>query len=121
MCHVLVIEDDFFIADYIVQLIEGAGATSVAHAASEGEACDEARRQRPSLIMSDVKLIEGTGPRAVRTILAELGPIPVIFVTGTPEDCEPCDAPAVVLGKPIDERQVLHHFRALAPVWTSPR
>ena len=116
MCHVLVIEDDFLIADYIVQLVEGAGATSVAQAVTEQDAVDEARRQRPSLIMSDVRLIEGTGPKAVQTILAELGPIPVIFVTGTPEVCGPCDGPAVVLGKPIDERQILHHFRALAPV-----
>jgi CheY-like chemotaxis protein len=116
MCHVLVIEDDFFIADYIVQLVEAAGATSISQAVTEQEAVELARQQRPELIMSDVQLIEGTGPLAVQTILAELGPIPVIFVTGTPEACEPCDAPAVVLAKPIDEREVVRHFKMLAPV-----
>lgn len=116
MCHVLIIEDDFLIADYIVQLVEDAGATSVAQAVTQQEAVEQARQQRPALIMSDVKLVEGTGPRAVQTILAELGSIPVIFVTGTPEDCEPCDAPAVILGKPINEREVVQHFRQLAPV-----
>ncbi|WP_174298126.1 response regulator [Sphingomonas bacterium] len=116
MCHVLVIEDDFLIADYIVQLVEAAGATSVSQAVTQQEAIDQARQRRPELIMSDVKLVEGTGPLAVKTILFELGPIPVIFVTGTPEDCEPCDARAVILGKPINEREVLHHFRQLAPV-----
>jgi CheY-like chemotaxis protein len=116
MCHVLVIEDDFLIADYIVQLVENAGATSVAQAVTQQEAIDQARQHRPEVIMSDVKLIEGTGPLAVQAIHAELGPIPVIFVTGTPEACEPCDAPAVVLTKPINEREVVHHFRQLAPV-----
>lgn len=115
MCHVLVIEDDFLIADYIVQLVEDAGATSVAQAVSQQEAVEEARRHRPALILSDVKLVEGTGPLAVRDITAEHGPIPTIFVTGTPEACEPCEPPAVVLGKPIDEREVMRHFRALAP------
>ena len=116
MCHVLVIEDDFFIADYIVQLVEAAGATSVSQAVTQQDAIDEARQQRPELIMSDVQLIEGTGPLAVQTILAELGSIPVIFVTGTPEACEPCDAPAVILSKPIDEREVVRQFKSLAPV-----
>lgn len=116
MCHVLIIEDDFFIADYIVQLVEASGATSISQAVSQQEAIDKAREQRPELIMSDVQLTEGTGPLAVQAIIAEMGPIPVIFVTGTPEECEPCDAPAVVLGKPINEREIAHHFRLLAPV-----
>jgi CheY-like chemotaxis protein len=116
MCHVLVIEDDFLIADYIVQLVEDAGATSISQAATQREAVEQARQRRPELIMSDVQLIEGTGPLAVETILAEFGTIPVIFVTGTPEACEPCDAPAVILSKPIDEREIVRHFKQMAPL-----
>jgi CheY-like chemotaxis protein len=116
MCHVLVIEDDFFIADYIIQLVEAAGATSISQAVTEHEAVQLARQHRPGLILSDVQLSEGTGPLAVQTILAELGPLPVIFVTGTPEACHPCDATAVILGKPINEREVTRHFKMLAPL-----
>jgi len=116
MCHVLVIEDDFLIADYIVQLVEAAGATSISQTVTQQEAIDQARKRRPELIMSDVQLIEGTGPLAVQAIIIEMGPIPVIFVTGTPEACEPCDAPAVILNKPINEREISHHFRQLAPI-----
>jgi CheY-like chemotaxis protein len=116
MCHVLVIEDNFLIADYIVQLVEEAGATSIAQAVTQSEAVAQARQRRPELIMSDVQLLEGTGPLAVQTILAELGPIPVIFVTGTPEDCEPCDKPAIVLSKPINQLEVVRHFKQMAPV-----
>ena len=116
MCYVLVIEDDFFISDYIVQLVEASGATSISQAASQQDAIDQAREHRPEPIMSDVQLIEGTGPLAVQAIIAEMGPIPVIFVTGTPEACQPCDAPAVVVGKPINEREITRHFRQLAPI-----
>jgi CheY-like chemotaxis protein len=116
MCHVLVIEDEYMIADHIADVVTAAGATSVVHAETEADAIAEARARRPEIIMSDVKLLDGTGPAAVERILAELGPIPVIFVTGTPEDCRPCEPPAVVLGKPIIEAEITAHFRRLAPV-----
>ena len=115
MCHVLVIEDDWLIADHIVRLAEDAGATSVAQADTQASAVDAARQRRPAMILSDVKLLAGTGPLAVQTILAELGEIPVIFITGTPEACEPCAPPGVVLGKPIIDRDVRDAFRRLAP------
>ena len=85
MCHVLVIEDDFLIADHIIQLIARAGGTSFDQAASQDEAIDAARLRPPSIIMSDVNLSAGTGPAAVEAIILEHGPTPVIFVTGTRE------------------------------------
>jgi len=115
MCHVLVIEDDFLIADHIIQLIEAAGAMSFAQARSRDEAIAEARLRRPAFIMSDVILTTGTGPDAVQAIIAEHGAMPVIFVTGTPAACHPCQAPMVILEKPIDERVLMDIFRRLAP------
>lgn len=115
MCHVLVIEDDFLIADHIMQLIETAGATSFAQAGSQAEAIAEARLRRPAFIMSDVTLTTGTGPDAVQAIIAEHGETPVIFVTGTPAACHPCQAPMVILEKPINERILMDTFRRLAP------
>ncbi len=97
MCHVLVIEDDWLIAEHIVHLAEEAGATSIAQADTQAGAIEAARGQRPEMILSDVKLLSGTGPLAVQEILAELGEIPVIFITGTPEDCAPCAPPGIVL------------------------
>jgi DNA-binding NtrC family response regulator len=115
MCHVLVIEDDFLIADHIIQLIEAAGATSIAQAGSEDEAIAEARRRPPAFIMSDVALTTGTGPAAVRAIIAEHGATPVIFVTGTPAACHPCGLSMEILEKPIDERKLMDTFLRLAP------
>jgi hypothetical protein len=27
--------------------------------------------------------------------------MPVIFITGTPSECKPCNPPGVILGKPV--------------------
>lgn len=116
MCHVLVIEDQWFIADHIVFVIAQAGATSIDLATTEADAVAAALARPPSVIMSDIRLAEGTGPAAVQTIIERLGPLPVIFVTGTPEECKPCDPPMVVLGKPIQDAVLKATFRELAPV-----
>lgn len=116
MCHVLVIEDEPLIADHIGYIAERAGATSVAYARSEGEAMASSRKHTPDVILSDVNLKEGgTGPRAVSAIRAANGEVPVIFITGTPEDCEPCDYAAAILGKPLQEEQIKQAFQAVAP------
>ncbi|MDQ0838968.1 response regulator [Sphingomonas sp. ZB1N12] len=115
MCHVLVIEDDWLIADHIISLIEQAGATSYDQADCETDAVFAAGARIPDMIVSDVRLREGTGPLAVQRIIAAHGNIPVMFITGTPEACVPCDPPAEVLDKPIMESAVLETFRRLAP------
>lgn len=116
MCHVLVIEDQWFIADHIVYIIAQAGATSIDLATTEGEAISAALARPPSLIMSDIQLAEGTGSSAVQTIIEQLGPLPVIFVTATPDRCERCDLQTEVIRKPIQEALLRSAFSRLAPV-----
>lgn len=116
MCHVLIIEDEPFIAMVLQAILEEEGATSIAIADTEQDAVASALACRPALITSDVKLIAGTGPRAVQRIHEKLGEVPVIFITGTPEDCRPCDPAARVLNKPIDHRAVIAAFHELGPV-----
>ena len=115
MCHVLIIEDEWFISEFMIELAQEAGATSIVTAMTEDEAVAAARERTPSIILSDVNLLTGTGPGAVQTIMAETGAIPVIFITGTPEDCRPCSPLEVVLRKPIQRHQVVDTFRRLAP------
>lgn len=85
MCHVLVIEDNLLTAEVIGDLAREAGASSVVLTAAEAEAILSAYDTKPAVILSDVRLAEGSGPRAVRAIVHGLGPIPVIFITGTPD------------------------------------
>jgi CheY-like chemotaxis protein len=116
MCHVLIIEDEWMIAEHMAGLAEDAGATSIEVVTTEREAVEAARGRRPEIILSDVRLAEGTGPAAVAAIQCELGEIPVIFITGTPIECRPRSASAVVLTKPIDSAAVLSAFSRLAPL-----
>jgi len=115
MCHVLVIEDEPMIAMLLQDILEEGGATSFAFAATEQDAVQLAMQHRPEVIASDVHLLEGTGPHAVQRIHAELGEVPVMFITATPSDCRPCDPPGIVLTKPINLREVLAAFQQLAP------
>lgn len=115
MCHVLIIEDEPMIAMLLEDTLEEVGATSFSFAATEADAVWLAHQRTPAMIVSDVHLLEGTGPGAVRRIHAELGNVPVIFVTATPGECHPCNPPGVILTKPVTPFQVREAFRRLAP------
>ena len=116
MCHVLIIEDDWLIANYVEQLARDAGATSIEIVDCETDAIQAAAGQRPKIILSDVNLRTGTGPLAVRMIQESWGPIPVIFITAAPQECIPCDLQAVILTKPLNPQVLTETFRRLAPI-----
>lgn len=109
-CHVLIIEDEPLIAMLVHAILEDEGATSFAFAATEDDAVMSAYSHRPDLITSDVKLIDGTGPHAVHSIHEKLGMVPVIFITGTPAQCQPCEPPGEVLCKPIVQAELAAAF-----------
>ena len=115
MCHVLIIEDDAIAAPDIRDTLKGAGATSFSFAESEREALRVARQTRPDLITSDVMLASGSGPRAVMSIRAEMGPCPVIFITATPDQCEPCEG-HFVMEKPFGSDRLKEIFCRMAPL-----
>lgn len=111
MCHVLIIEDEPMVALELEWLLGSVGATSFAFAQSEAEAVSMAIAHPPSFITSDVKLAEGTGPQAVCVIHEALGPIPVVYITGTPSACHPNISLQPVLTKPFDRSAVLRVFQ----------
>jgi len=116
VCHVLIIEDDWLIADYVEQLARDAGATSIEIADGETEAVTAASVERPAIILSDVNLRAGTGPLAVQLIQARWGPIPVIFITAAAGQCAPSHADAVILSKPLDTQAFTETFKRLAHI-----
>ena len=115
MCHVLIIEDEPLVALHLQETLAELGARSFAFAETEVEAVAKARLQRPDVITSDVRLREGTGPGAVRTIRDEMGPMPVIYMTGNPEGCVSDSALSRVLLKPLSDAAVRDAFRAVRP------
>lgn len=113
MCHVLIIEDEPLIAMDIQMMLEDAGATSFDIADTEEAAVAAAVAHRPELITSDVRLLEGTGPLAVAEIHRRLGLVPVIFISGTPDQCRPCDPPGIALSKPVDKDVLRDAFHCM--------
>lgn len=113
MCHVLIIEDEALVALDIQDILSSAGAESFSFAETEEEALLAARERRPDVITSDVMLREGTGPRAVEAIQREHGPLPVLFITASPDQCPPYAASAKVLAKPVCDGQVRAAFQEL--------
>jgi two-component system, response regulator PdtaR len=114
MCHVLIIEDDALLALDIEHLLSACGATSFSFAVTEQQAVCAAALKRPAVITADVRLREGSGPQAVARIEAEVGLIPALFITGTPEECIPCDPPHRVFEKPVDDHTLVRAFREVA-------
>ena len=116
VCHVLIIEDDAMIALDLESLLEGQGATSFAFAASQDEAIAAAHARRPEVIVSDVTLVEGTGPMAVHEIRSVLGPIPVLYISGTPPAVHADDLLTRSLHKPVDRPAAVSAFHELRRV-----
>ena len=114
MCHVLIIEDEPLVAMSIQDILASQGATSFEIVETEKAAVLAATANEPRIITSDVKLLEGTGPAAVREIHKRLGPIPVIFITGTPEECRPCNPPGSIVPKPFTAHAIIAAFHQLA-------
>jgi two-component system, response regulator PdtaR len=114
MCHVLIIEDDALLALDLETLLSIHGATSFSFAATEEQAVRLACSHKPAIMTADVRLREGSGPAAVARITGDLGFIPTIFITGTPDECLPCDPPHRIFEKPLDDRLVARAFREMA-------
>lgn len=115
MCHALVIEDEFLIADYVAELAGEAGATSIDFAETERDAVAAARERRPDIILSDVNLLVGTGTSAIQKIREEFGHVPVIFITANPDACNGSpQTAAIVLVKPIRQEDFMRAFSRLS-------
>jgi CheY-like chemotaxis protein len=115
MCHALIIEDEPMIAMLLQDLLEEAGATSFAFAATEQDAVRLAVQQRPAVITSDMRLLEGTGPGAVTQISEAVGKVPVVFITANPDAVDHLHSPTAVLLKPFSTLEALTIFQQVIP------
>jgi CheY-like chemotaxis protein len=111
--HVLIIEDMYLFQQYLTDIATLAGASSVAVAGTQQDAIDSARRHKPALILSDIKLPQGSGLSAIDTIIANHGNIPVIFITGYPERCDIYVDEGMLLTKPVSADVLLETVSAV--------
>ncbi len=106
--RVLVIEDEPIIAMDLEALVESLGHTVVGNARTRDEAVEMARRERPGLILADIRLADGSsGLDAVNDILASFE-VPVIFITAYPESLltGTRPEPTFLIAKPFREETV---------------
>jgi CheY-like chemotaxis protein len=106
---ILIIEDEAIIALHIKQILTELGHKVTGVARKRTEAVTLAQTTRPSLILSDIQLADGSsGVDAVKDILVAHGDIPVIFITAFPEKLLTGERPepAFLITKPYTEEQV---------------
>jgi len=104
--HALIIEDDAVIAMLIEDELRDLGYSTFATVATEHEAIEAVARRCPDLVTSDGSLFSGTGASAVRRIRSTLK-VPVIFITGDPEQARHQFPGTPVLEKPFTVSQLV--------------
>ena len=116
--RILVVEDDSDNGEYLVRLLEETGFQTLL-ATTAAEAIRVARRERPDLVLMDVRLAEGDGRAAARELkaAAETAAIPIVAVTALAldGDREACLAAGCddYLSKPFRPRELLAKLRTL--------
>lgn len=84
--EVLIIEDEPLIAMDLQQLVESLGHSVNGIARTRSEAVEMFHRQRPGLILADIRLADGSsGIDAVNEIMITEKDVPIIFITAHPE------------------------------------
>jgi len=113
--EVLVLEDDFYLADDAKHTLEDAGARVVGPFADPAEAVSAAGARKPGCALVDINL--GGGPNFTAAHALRAMGVPIIFLTGydtevIPEDLR--DAPC--LQKPIEPHRILKAVSSLCGV-----
>ncbi|WP_017999069.1 response regulator [Paracoccus sp. N5] len=106
---VIVIEDETIIAMDLKGIVQAMGHDVTGIARTHKAAVELAHQKRPDLILADIQLADGSsGIDAVNELLADMGDIPVIFITAFPERLLTGDRPepAFLISKPYSEEQV---------------
>jgi CheY-like chemotaxis protein len=105
---VLIIEDEPIIGLDLTRLTRELGHRVTGVAATRDEAIEMARRQRPGLVLSDIRLADGSSGLDAATDILESFDIPVIFITAFPERLLTGERPepAFLITKPFREETV---------------
>jgi response regulator RpfG family c-di-GMP phosphodiesterase len=82
---VLIIEDEMVIALDLERLVENLGYRTIGIARTRAEALELSRVRRPSLILAEIQLADGSSGLAVVNDLLNSFEVPVIFISAHPE------------------------------------
>ena len=113
--RVLIVEDEFFISLDTKALLEALGHTVVGIAVSADQAVDAAERDRPDVVLMDIRLVGSRdGIEAAKEIQVRCG-IGSIFVTANTDPHTRHRAqgvqPLAILEKPLTQQRLREAFR----------
>ncbi|TPI10468.1 response regulator [Mesorhizobium sp. B4-1-3] len=109
---VLVVEDDFYLADDTQQMLKDAGAEVLGPFSAAEEALSLLHHQHADCAVVDVNL--GAGPSFVLASALRARGIPFVFVTGYDADIIPAEFTGVpCLQKPVDPTKLLVALESL--------
>ena len=103
--HALIVEDELLAGMGLQSMLTPLGYRSFAFASTPKQALEQARLQKPDLVTVDLSLLDGDGVQAARRVVEEVGPVPVMFVTGNPDGLDGLDG-ATVVEKPVTPGQL---------------
>jgi DNA-binding response OmpR family regulator len=103
--HAFIIEDEYLIGQSLQDMLQQLGFTTFSFARSEDAATLGANAQTIDLITADVRLLPGDGVKAVEAI-CERRDIPVVYITGFAEELEDRLDDAIVVQKPVKEKEL---------------
>ena len=111
--HVLIVEDEIFVALDVERVLEDAGFTVVGLAADQTEALSRANGAKLAFV--DVNLRDGpTGPTVACSLCDDHG-AQVVYLTANPSQIDPVASRAVgVLTKPFSEASLVAVALAVA-------
>ena len=106
--NVMIIEDEPLISADLESLLEELGHSVDGVATTHTEAVALAKAKKPSLVLADLQLADGSsGADAVKDIIKDYD-VPVIFITGVPEKLLTGEKvePAYLISKPFERSNV---------------
>jgi len=110
-CSVLVVEDEFFLAEYARDMLEDAGARVLGPVGNASEALQLLDQECPDCALVDVNL--GQGPCFDLAYALQSQGVPFLFTTGYDAGILPEDLAATpCLQKPLEPRAVVRTVAA---------
>ena len=113
--RILIVEDEFIIADLIRSFLESEGFAIAGVAADVGEALRLAALTRPALAVIDIRLARGDGVELAQALREQFG-TPTLFTSGAGDPAtlarSRAAAPRGFLGKPFRGAQLIAAVRA---------
>ena len=107
---VLVVDDEFLIAQGLRMQVEDMGLEVCGMAATADDAVAQARAFRPILVLMDMRLLGDKDGVDAALVINETVGSKVIFITGSNEPSTlariQLDHPSAVLSKPVSDRQL---------------